>query len=75
MPDGPLIGAAGQPLASSCLVFFGILVASCIETVNLGPNHEIALAMPKAAAAARPPMTTVWTALRIGPVPVKWPLT
>jgi len=38
-------------------------------------RYEIALAMPKAAAAARPPMTTVWMALRTGLVPVKWPLT
>ena len=36
--------------------------------------HEMALAIPKAAAAARPPMKAVWRALRNGRAPVKRPL-
>ena len=36
--------------------------------------YAMALAMPKAAAAARPPISTAWSALRVGPVPVNWPL-
>src|SRR5215208_604798 len=37
--------------------------------------HEIALAMPNAAAAARPPITTVCRALRTGEAPVNLPFT
>ncbi len=36
-----------------------------------GGVHEMARAIPKAAAAASPPMSTVWSALRRGAVPVK----
>jgi hypothetical protein len=35
--------------------------------------HEISLAIPKAAAAAKPPISSVCKPLRRGAVPVKWP--
>ena len=37
-------------------------------------NYEMILASKNAAAAAKPPITMVWVALRNGPVPVKRPL-
>jgi hypothetical protein len=46
----------------------------CLSRSRRWDDHEIALAMAKAAAAARPPITAVWRALRAGRAPVKRPL-
>jgi len=44
------------------------------QAAKCQPSYEIARAMANAAAAATPPISAVWSALRMGEVPVKRPL-
>jgi len=72
----PRRGAAPPVGQSRLVVATGRLSASITlsKAPVRGGLHDMARAIPKAAPAASPPMSTVWSALRRGAVPVKWPL-